>query len=70
MKNKILIALVVVLLIINIALIVALCKTKKEVNNLNDRIDKISVTIENQNELIARVHNDVETLKMMNEEGR
>ena len=70
MKNKILIALVVVLLIINIALIVALCKTKKEVNNLNDRIDKISATVDNQNELIARVHNDVETLKMMNEEGR
>ncbi|MBQ4030543.1 MAG: hypothetical protein II625_02200 [Bacilli bacterium] len=70
MKNKILIALVVVLLIINIALIVALCKTKKEVNNLNDKIDKISATVDNQNELIARVHNDVETLKMMNEEGR
>ena len=70
MKNKFLIALVVVLLIINIALIVALCKTKKEVNNLNDKIDKISATVDNQNELIARVHNDVETLKMMNEEGR
>ena len=70
MKNKILIALVVVLLIINIALIVALSKTKKEVNNLNDKIDKISATVDNQNELIARIHNDVETLKMMNEEGR
>lgn len=68
MKNKILIALVVVLLVINIALAIALGKVKKAVKELDQRVDKITETNETQNRIINNLQTEVTHLRIQQQD--
>ena len=68
MKNKILIALVVVLLVINIGLVIALGKTKKAVKELDQRVDKITETDETQNRIINNLQTEITHLRIQQQD--
>ena len=68
MKKKILIVEVAILLVVNICLIVALGKVKKDVKELNNKVDDMTKTEEVQNRTITSLQTEIAHLKVQQQE--
>jgi len=64
MKNKIVGALVVLLIICNIVLIVLFVNSKKDVDELEKKVTELERVTDVQNDIIATMQRDVEALKV------